>query len=304
MNSIIPPHLKAANLGGHNDPQIYGNTKLCLSWSSCVPSGSSRSTDLFQSVIDDGSCRCSVAAICLTTSVKGSLESTLTFWELKTSPAGPELQRLQTREEVLERSGWAEGPGTRRRVKTGWPRPRVDKGTRLLVCREIKLQNKNQQRKNGGSKLQERNSGAKGWGQYDEKGHVQEPAARKIARQGPCLQDSSEPRPAAVPNPSSHQDEGCGRQRRAEHRAEHHQLQRERNHSPYPGRPAAALSSTYTHAEAGRAPTAPAQQPAETPRPAPRAPAAHSALARPGEEHAVLGCPALSPCGGRCTVAK
>lgn len=58
LNSIIPPHLKAANLGGPNDPQIYGNTKLCLSWSSRVPSGSSRSTDLFQSVTDDGSCQC------------------------------------------------------------------------------------------------------------------------------------------------------------------------------------------------------------------------------------------------------
>lgn len=204
----------------------------------------------------------------------------------------------------MERSGWAVGPGTRERVKTGWPRPRVDKGARLLVRREMKLQNKNQQRKNGGSKLQERNSGAKGWGQYGEKGHVQEPAARKIARHGPCLQDSSEPRPAAVPNPSSHQYEGCGRQRHAEHRAEHHQLQRERNHSPCHGCPAAALSSTNTHAEAGRAPTPPALPPAERPRPAPPAPAAHSALARPGEEHAVLVCPALSPWGGRCTVAK
>lgn len=187
-----------------------------------------------------------VTAICLTTSVKGILESTLTFWELKTSPAGPELQRVQTWEEVLERSGWAEGPGTRGRVKTRWPRPRVDKDTRLLVCREIKLQNKNQQRKNEGSKLQERNSGAKGWGQYGEKGHVQEPAARKIARQGPCLQDSSEPRPAAVPDPSSHQYEDCGRQRRAEHRAEHHQLQWERNHSPCPGRPCRPIQHLHT----------------------------------------------------------
>lgn len=112
-----------------------------------------------------------------------------------------------------------------------------------------------------GCEIQKRNSGINGGDKHGGR-HRRAGSAERMPE--PCLRKSNEPRPAGVPNPSSHQYQGCGRQRHAEHRAEHHQLERQRRHPPSPGgsRP---IRRALTHAEAGRTAPPPARREAAAP---------------------------------------
>lgn len=134
-----------------------------------------------------------------------------------------------------------------------------------------------------GREVQKRNSGSRLGGKHGER-HRR--AGRADSTPGPCLQESNEPRPSLVPSPSSHQYQGYGPQQHTEHRAEHHQLQRERSHPPWPScRRRRPIQHLHTCGSRSQSPASLRQRGCAGP-----APAAHSALARRSEEHVVFVC--------------